>query len=88
MSDQKSTDIWIKFYKDRQRPRAGEIWQHYSGKRVRITGMCLLEASLDPQILYHETEGVGIWARPFSDWYTPVLQGQTTVPRFVKVSDA
>lgn len=71
-------------------PEAGTLWTHSkSGRRYRVTGRAVLEATLEPLVLYQPAagpEGV-VWARPLAAWREPVPDGRGGhVPRFQPAS--
>jgi hypothetical protein len=71
-------------------PAAGTLWTHTkSGRRYRVTGRAVLEATLEPLVLYQPAAGPDsvVWARPLAAWRELVSDDQgRRVPRFQPAS--
>jgi len=69
-------------------PPAGSRFRHYKGSEYVVVGAAILEATLEPIVLYCPAEGAGrdiCWARPLSVWDSRVQVGAEEVPRFRKI---
>jgi len=68
-----------------QRPwPAGTVLRHYKGGRYRVTGYCLVEATLETGVLYEPLQGAeGItWMRPLAQFSQRVDTPAGEQPRF------
>lgn len=64
---------------------------HYKGGMYKVLGTCLIEATLQPGVLYQPLQGdmqETVWMRPLADMQEMVSTAQGSVPRFVLISQA
>jgi hypothetical protein len=72
------------------------VLRHYKGGRYRVTGYCLIEATLETGVLYEPlpasgaAPGPGVtWMRPLPQFSQPIETPAGVVPRFcVESGDA
>ncbi len=73
-----------------QRPwPAGTVLRHYKGGRYRVTGYCLIEATLETGVLYEPLDGpAGLsWLRPLPQFGDTVETPSGPRPRFTVDAD-
>lgn len=66
----------------------GAQFRHYKGGRYTVIGTCLIEATLQPGVLYRPCQGDQqevLWMRPVADFLAQVATTQGSVPRFAPV---
>ncbi len=63
---------------DRSPVRVGQRWRHYKGGEYDVVAVALLEATLDPVVVYAGRDGV-VWIRALHVFLEDVSAG---VPRF------
>ncbi|MBT3068537.1 DUF1653 domain-containing protein [Rhodoferax sp. U11-2br] len=69
----------------------GAQLRHYKGGLYTVVGSCLIEATLQPGVLYKPLQGDmqdTVWMRPLADMQEMVSTEHGTVPRFVLIVDA
>ncbi len=69
---------------------AGTQLRHYKGGRYTVVGSCLIEATLQPGVLYKPLQGDSqnvLWLRPLAEFHDQISTDAGVVPRFVKVAD-
>jgi hypothetical protein len=69
----------------------GTQLRHYKGGRYTIVGTCLIEATLQPGVLYKPLQGDKqdtVWMRPMAEFQEMVVTDHGTVPRFALLADA
>jgi hypothetical protein len=68
----------------------GTQLRHYKGGRYNVVGACLIEANLEPGVLYKPLQGDSqdvIWMRPLAEFHDLVTTAEGVVPRFVQMVD-
>ena len=68
----------------------GTQLRHYKGGRYTVMGHCLIEATLQPGVLYKPQQGDSqdvLWMRPLAEFHDLVSTPEGTVPRFVQMAD-
>ena len=62
----------------------GTVLRHYKGGRYRVTGYCVVEATLDTGVLYEPLDGpAGLtWMRPLPQFRDTVDTPTGPMPRF------
>ena len=71
-----------------QCPPAGSRFRHYKGGEYVVRGAAILEATLEPLVLYSplgEDARDICWARPLSVWNGLVEAGEERVARFQRI---
>lgn len=65
----------------------GQKLQHYKGGIYTVVGHCMIEATLQPGILYRAEQGDKsiTWLRPMAEFDQEVITESGTVKRFVPV---
>lgn len=65
----------------------GKTLQHYKGGIYMVVGHCMIEATLQPGILYQAKQGDKsvTWLRPMAEFDQEVITESGTVKRFVPV---
>ena len=64
-------------------PASGSTWRHYKGHFVQIMTIAVLEATLEPVVIYwRRTDARVVWARPLTQWREEVDFDGQRVPRF------
>jgi hypothetical protein len=66
----------------------GTQLQHYKGGRYTVVGACLIEASLQPGVLYQPLQGDQqhlVWMRPLAEFSDQITTATGQVPRFVVI---
>ena len=66
----------------------GSQLRHYKGGRYTVVGACLIEATLQPGVLYKPLQGDGqnvTWMRPLAEFHDLVSTTEGLVPRFVQI---
>ncbi|MDD2844897.1 MAG: DUF1653 domain-containing protein [Rhodoferax sp.] len=69
---------------------AGTRLRHYKGGRYTVVGSCLIEATLQPGVLYQPEQGDSqevIWMRPLAEFHDLVTTAEGLVPRFVRITE-
>ncbi len=67
----------------------GAVLRHYKGGLYTVVGTCMIEASLQPGILYRPHQGDSqhmVWMRPLAEFQDQVMTEHGAVPRFVRIS--
>ncbi|MGB4360145.1 MAG: DUF1653 domain-containing protein [Rhodoferax sp.] len=67
----------------------GTQLQHYKGGLYAVVGHCLIEATLQPGVLYKPLQGDSqdvLWMRPLAEFHDLVSTVEGTVPRFVQMA--
>jgi len=68
----------------------GTQLRHYKGGRYTVVGTCLIEATLQPGVLYKPLQGDSqhvLWMRPLAEFHDQVACAEGVLPRFVKIAD-
>lgn len=71
--------------------KPGALLRHYKGGRYTVVGTCLIEATLQPGVLYKPLQGDKqdtVWMRPLAGMQEMVSTNHGNVPRFVLISEA
>jgi hypothetical protein len=66
----------------------GTQLRHYKGGRYTVVGTCLIEATLQPGVLYKPRQGDSqdvLWMRPLAEFHDLVTTPEGAVPRFVQI---
>lgn len=58
--------------------KPGQQWRHHKGGEYAVSGFAIIEATLDPAVIYVDQAGVA-WVRTLYVWREEVSSG---VPRF------
>lgn len=66
--------------------RPGQRWQHYKGGRYDVLAVGLLEATLDPIVVYAGHDGV-VWVRTLFVWNEEVAPGTRRFTRALRVGN-
>lgn len=69
---------------------AGTRLRHYKGGRYTVVGSCLIEATLQPGVLYQPEQGDSqevIWMRPLAEFHDLVTTAEGLVSRFVRITE-
>ncbi|MDP1530867.1 DUF1653 domain-containing protein [Rhodoferax sp.] len=67
----------------------GTQLRHYKGGLYSVVGHCLIEATLQPGVLYKPLQGDSqdvLWMRPLAEFHDLVSTAEGTVPRFVQMA--
>ncbi len=64
------------------RPKDGQIYQHYKGGKYEIVATGFLEDSEEPCVVYRSSEKNIVWVRTAKNYLESVEYGGATVPRF------
>ncbi len=67
----------------------GTPLRHYKGGLYTVVGSCLIEATLQPGVLYQSMQGDSqdvVWMRPLAEFHDQISTAEGWVPRFVKVA--
>lgn len=67
----------------------GTQLRHYKGGRYTVVGTCLIEATLQPGVLYKPLQGDSqnvLWMRPLAEFHDQVTTAEGLVPRFVRIA--
>lgn len=68
----------------------GTMLRHYKGGLYTVVGICLIEATLKPGVLYKPMQGDSqnvTWMRPLSEFLEQVDTSEGLVPRFGLLSE-
>jgi hypothetical protein len=63
--------------------------RHYKGGLYTVVGSCLIEATLQPGVLYKPLQGDSqdvLWMRPLVEFHDLVATTEGAVPRFVRMA--
>lgn len=66
----------------------GTQLRHYKGGRYTVVGSCLIEATLQPGVLYKPQQGDSqdvIWMRPLAEFHDQITTPEGSVPRFMPI---
>lgn len=66
----------------------GTQLRHYKGGLYTVVGSCLIEATLQPGVLYQPQQGDSqdvLWMRPLAEFHDLVTTPEGTVSRFVQI---
>jgi hypothetical protein len=69
----------------------GTQLRHYKGGRYTVIGACLIEATLQPGVLYKPLQGDMqdiVWMRPMAEFQEMVTTDLGIVPRFALLAEA
>jgi hypothetical protein len=69
----------------------GTQLRHYKGGRYTVVGTCLIEATLQPGVLYKPQQGDSqdvTWMRPLAEFHDQIATAEGLVPRFVQIAEA
>jgi len=70
-------------------PTPGTQFRHYKGGLYTVVGTCLIEATLQPGVLYRPCQGDKqdvIWMRPLENFMEQVTMAEGWVRRFAPVA--
>lgn len=68
----------------------GTQLRHYKGGCYTVVGSCLIEATLQPGVLYKPLQGDSqhvLWMRPLAEFHDLVTTAEGVVPRFVQIAE-
>jgi len=68
----------------------GTQLRHYKGGRYTVIGFCLIEATLQPGVLYKPLQGDSqdvTWMRPLAEFHDLVTTAEGVVLRFEQIAD-
>lgn len=66
------------------------IYEHCKSYRCRVLGVGLLEATLQPVVIYealYDNDKSKLWVRPLVEFESSVEMDSKTVSRFKRISD-
>ena len=69
----------------------GTQLRHYKGGRYTVVGSCLIEATLQPGVLYQPLQGDSqdvTWMRPLAEFHDLVTTADGVVPRFEHIAES
>ncbi len=69
----------------------GTQLRHYKGGLYTVVGGCLIEATLQPGVLYKPPQGDSqdvLWMRPLAEFHDQISTAAGLVLRFVKIADS
>ena len=69
----------------------GTQLRHYKGGLYTVVGSCLIEATLQPGVLYQPLQGDSqdvLWMRPLAEFHDLVTTSEGVVPRFAKTVES
>lgn len=67
----------------------GTQLRHYKGGLYTVVGSCLIEATLQPGVLYKPQQGDSqdmTWMRPLAEFHDLVTTAEGTISRFVQIA--
>src|SRR4051794_29648926 len=67
-------------------PAPGTCWRHFKGNEYAVLGAAVLEADLEPLVLYRPLGTDLTWARPLRVWRETVEVGGKRVARFTQIA--
>jgi len=84
MTEHSTHERLVEIINATDRPKVGQVWQHYKGDKYEVTGASLDEATETVHVLYksYEKPLPLPWSRPISEWAKTVLYQGKEVPRF------
>lgn len=50
-------------------PRFPGVWTHSKGGEYRIIGFGIIEATMEPSVIYESTTSGQVWIRPCSEFF-------------------
>jgi len=68
----------------------GTQLRHYKSGLYTVVGSCLIEATLQPGVLYKPLQGDSqdvLWLRPLAEFHDQISTDAGPVPRFMKIAD-
>jgi hypothetical protein len=69
-------------------PAPAGRYQHYKGGLYELLGVVRHSETLEPLVLYRPLYGSsGDWVRPYAMFFSDVVVGGVTRPRFARLSD-
>lgn len=68
---------------DKAGVRAGQRWRHYKGGVYTVIAVGLVEATLDPMVVYAGHDGI-VWVRTLFVWLEEVAE---STPRFKRLDE-
>ena len=69
----------------------GTRLRHYKGGLYTVVGSCLIEATLQPGVLYKPLQGDSqdvTWMRPLAEFHDLVTTADGVVPRFEHIAES
>jgi hypothetical protein len=68
---------------DASNVRVGQRWRHFKGGEYDVVAVALLEASLDPAVVYAGHDGI-VWIRALHVFFEEAAPG---IPRFMRLDE-
>ena len=65
-----------------QGPLSGEVYRHYKGGRYVVLHCGVLEATIEPCVMYRSLEKGYVWVRTLEDWSASLIVDGKKVCRF------
>jgi hypothetical protein len=85
MSKQKSIDEIKAGWNDFERPKDGQVFQHYKGGKYEIVATGFLEDTESPCVAYRSLEKDIVWVRTAKNFLEQIEHNGTLQPRFKSV---
>jgi hypothetical protein len=85
MTKQKSVDEIEAGWDDFNRPKHGQIFQHYKGGMYEIVATGFLEDSEAPCVVYRSLEKKIVWVRTAKNFLEVIEHNGESVPRFTQI---
>lgn len=82
MSKQKAIEEILAGWDDLERPRDGQIFQHYKGGKYVIVATGFLEDSESPCVVYRSLDKDIVWVRTAKNFLEDVEHAGVIQPRF------
>lgn len=85
MSKQKPLKQILAGWDDFERPKDGDIYEHYKGGKYEVIATGFLEDSEAPCVMYRSIEKNLVWVRTAKNFLENVEHDGGTTPRFKKI---
>jgi len=64
-------------------PEVGSWWLHHKGGSYTVVGTAIIEATLEPCVVYRHAGAYQQWVRTLQNWHEEVVQADgSSIPRF------
>lgn len=85
MTKQKPLEAILAGWDGLERPKDGDIYQHYKGGRYEIVATGFLEDTEAPCVVYRSLEKHVVWVRTAKNFLENVEYNGKITPRFIKI---
>lgn len=84
MTKQKPLEAILAGWDGLERPKDGDVYQHYKGGRYEVVATGFLEDAETPCVVYRSLEKHVVWVRTAKNFLENVEYNGKITPRFIK----